>query len=93
MRRNQEEMCSYIDEWKQSGLSRKAFCRKRGIAPSTFSYWYTKYTPSDSGQGGDFVEVNPILSESIEVIYPNGVKIRMPQKSSLSALQALINLI
>lgn len=92
MGRNQEKMYGYIKEWKQSGLCRKEFCKKCGIAPSTFSYWYAKYTQSHRAKGVDFVEVNPTLPECLEVVYPNGVKIRVPENSSLSDLQALIKL-
>ena len=33
------EMCG---EFRDSGMSRKAFCESRGIAPSSFDYWLKK---------------------------------------------------
>ena len=33
------EMRRTLEEWEASGLSRRAFCEKRGIATATFDYW------------------------------------------------------
>ena len=96
MQKRQEEMFSTIEKWKQGSLSRKSFCREHHIAPSTFSYWYSKYTRSqgsDSRQGSGFIKVEPAFQSSLEVFYPNGVKIRLPQDTSVSDLRALIQLV
>lgn len=97
MRRSKEDMYCYIEEWQRSGLSRKEFCKKHGIAASTFSYWYSKYRQSEglepTTSSSDFIKVNPMLSDSLEVVYPNGVRIRLRQNSSISDLRALIQLI
>lgn len=95
MQRNREEMFALIEQWKESSEPRKAFCQKHGLAESTFSYWYSKYRKStnNSGQPGGFVNVQPSLHDNLEVVYPNGVKIRLPQDTSLADLRALIQLV
>lgn len=95
MQRNREEMFALIEQWKESSEPRKAFCQRHHIAPSTFSYWCTKYAKVNgtSQQAGGFVEVQPSLRDSLEVIYPNGVKIKLPQDVSLSDLRTLIQLV
>ncbi|WP_115870540.1 IS66 family insertion sequence element accessory protein TnpA [Marinoscillum furvescens] len=92
MQRNQEDMFALIEQWKNSAESRKAFCRRHNIAPSTFSYWYAKYQKTESAVKPGFVEVQPHLSRSLELIYPNGVKIRLPHDTSLSELRTLLQL-
>ena len=37
--RRATEMRRTVEEWEASGLSRRAFCEKRGIAITTFDYW------------------------------------------------------
>jgi len=92
MQRNKEEMFALIEQWEESSESRKAFCRKHNLAPSTFSYWYSKYRKPGPSKEPGFVEVQPHLSRSLELIYPNGVRIRLPQDTSLAELRTLISL-
>jgi len=35
----QEEMYTLVNEYRNSGLSAKAFSKEKGISPSTFCYW------------------------------------------------------
>lgn len=37
--RRAAEMRRTLKEWEASGLSRRVFCEKRGIAVTTFDYW------------------------------------------------------
>ena len=39
MKYTEEQMRGIINEWQQSGLSKKAFCLDRNIAYQTFQYW------------------------------------------------------
>lgn len=40
---SRSEMFSIIDQWQQSGLSQKAFCRDRSLRYSSFHYWFKIY--------------------------------------------------
>lgn len=80
-----------VTSFKSSGLSQREFCLREKIKLPTFSYWYRKVgavpTPTSSG----FTEVTPSLpSGGLEVVYPNGVRIRGIQ--DLSLLQLLVKL-
>jgi hypothetical protein len=90
-RASQQEMEVMVASFKSSGLSQREFCLRENIKLPTFSYWYrkvgTKATPTSSG----FTEVTPSLpSSGLEVVYPNGVRIRGIQ--DLAILQLLVKL-
>ncbi len=86
-------MFPIIEEWERSSESREEFCNRHNLQLSTFSYWRTRYAKSTANPTPGFVQVDPGLDENLEVIYPNGVIIRLPGTSSLSQLQALIGLV
>jgi len=72
-----EQMRQLVQQWKESGLTQKVFCEKIGIKRTTFANWIkrSKETPRVG-----FVAVTPPIkpvSESIEVIYPNGVRLKI----------------
>lgn len=94
IRRKEEEMFSLIRQWEESKKGRATFCSEYGLTVATFSYWRTKYLRAlKSDTSGEFVELKPLTPIPIEIIYPNGVIIRLPQSSSSSDLKALIRLI
>jgi hypothetical protein len=41
------KMFSMIRQWQGSGISQKAFCKKKDIAYATFHYWYKKFREVD----------------------------------------------
>ena len=69
-------MRQLVQQWKESGLTQKVFCEKIGIKRTTFANWVkrSKETPR-----ANFVAITPSIkpvAESIEVIYPNGVRLK-----------------
>lgn len=71
----QEEMYHLVMEYQSSGLSAKEFSRERGLSPSTFNYWVRKKKQEDCP--GGFVKIDTVSSNShLELIYPNGVRLR-----------------
>ncbi|WP_420915626.1 IS66 family insertion sequence element accessory protein TnpA, partial [Algoriphagus confluentis] len=57
----------------------------------TFSYWYRKVGAGATAVSSGFTEVSPSLpSGDLEVVYPNGVRIRGIQ--DLSLLELLVKL-
>ncbi|MCX2839409.1 IS66 family insertion sequence element accessory protein TnpB [Salinimicrobium sp. MT39] len=88
----QEEMYTLVNEYRNSGLSAKAFSTEKGISPSTFCYWIRK--KKDEDQPGGFVEVTKGLNASsgeLELIYPNGVKLQM-NAADLGLIARLVKL-
>lgn len=92
-RKTAQEMYPLIEQWESSGASQEDFCNSHDITLSTFTYWRGKYRKSSQVEESSFIELHPSCCSSLEVIYPNGVKIRLPQDASASDLQVLIGLI
>lgn len=76
-----QRMFHLVDQWRSSGQRRDEFCRKHQIKVSTFSYWTTRKNKSDREQGSGFVRIEPggssCLTDFVELIYPNGVRLRI----------------
>lgn len=85
-----EQMEVEIQKWRESGLRKKEYCQQQGITISTFTYWITRINQS-SGKG--FVPLLPAPrpeTSCIEVIYPNGVRLKVPA-SDLKTISQLIS--
>jgi hypothetical protein len=107
--RNQEraeEMELAIALWRESGLSKYAFCRNEKIGRATFNYWLKKYgntlnpplskKTSKAKSKQSFVALNISSPEQpyceLELEYPNGVKLRIPFDVSQERLRSLIGI-
>ncbi len=87
-------MFELMKEWESSGLDRPSFCARHGLKLSTFSYWRTRYRKSQGqAKAEGFVAIPPTLSSSIELVYPNGVKLVLPESTTCSTIAALIHLV
>ena len=92
-RRTSKEMFSLIAEWVSSHSTQREFCQSRGLKPSTFSYWHKKYQEAHVRQPAPFTEIVPEANSTIEICYPNGVKVCLPEGGrSLATIQALVRL-
>ena len=90
----ESKMFALMSLWESSGLTRQEFCKEHEIKLSNFSYWRTRYRKSQTASGSEnFIKVKPVLATSIELIYPNGVKMVLPANSDIATLSALINLV
>jgi len=95
-KRSSEEWFSLIKECRLSGLAVRDFCSIKGIHPSNFYYWAKRQrTPNEPG----FVPVTitqpsvPAMSQQIvEIVYPNGVIIRLGSEIDNRILAQLIRL-
>lgn len=95
-KRSKEEMFPLIEEWQSSGLTKKAYCKRKDIPFSLFFYWQKKY--NEQQQAGGFLPIN-IGNKSktsgkgfIEVKYPNGVIIRLPQDTGSEVIRRCVYL-
>lgn len=90
-----KEMALLMEEFANSGQSQKEFSAARGMAFHTFNYWFRKLKKEKEESAGFVrVETGTVLSgaaEQLEVVYPNGVKVRTCS-TDLSLLSRLIRL-
>ena len=88
-----DEMRPIIEKWEVSGLTKKEFCKQQDLAPSVFYYWYKKY--KSAGSAGGFIPIkikNSIQESHLEILYPNGVKLKLSTDISPSLLRQYIYL-
>lgn len=96
-----------LTEWQQSGLTQKAFCRKKNIALSHFTYYRTrikrrlapqkKLLPIKvvSDPKKSFHQHPPItankLKYAITIIFKNGIQLLVPENPETRTLVLLLN--
>jgi len=74
--------CGLLARQISSGLSIASFCRREGVALSTFHWWRRKLAPADgcgSPVAVDWVEAQPTTSPS----FPGGAAVRLGNASGL----------
>ena len=85
-----ERMQSMIVDWQRSGKSKKAYCAENGINEATFYYWFSRIKENHTA-GGNFITIDKAPRKNdIEIIYPNGVRIKV--ENDLGLLSQLIRL-
>ncbi|WP_270089285.1 IS66 family insertion sequence element accessory protein TnpA [Sphingobacterium sp. SYP-B4668] len=85
-----EYMLSMIADWQQSGKSKKAYCAEHGINEAKFYYWLSRIKESDKSAVGFLTIDKASKNSDIEIIYPNGVRIKV--EKDLGLLSQLIRL-
>ncbi|WP_237242131.1 IS66 family insertion sequence element accessory protein TnpB [Sphingobacterium sp. B29] len=79
-----ERMLSMIAEWHRSGKSKKAYCAENGINEATFYYWFSRSKENDTAGLGSFITIDKARGKSdVEIIYPNGVRIKIENDVAL----------
>ena len=79
-RRTQAQWSEILRQFESSGLGSREFCRREGLAPSSFQRWRREL---GSAAAAEFVELVPTSSPSVpsaswsfDVSLPNGVSLR-----------------
>jgi hypothetical protein len=86
-----EKMFSLVNQWRKSGLTRKAFADQHGFTDSSFEYWCRKHDNKVKQQPiiqPDFVELIPkhefksVVQEKantakVELELPGGIRIKI----------------
>jgi len=83
-------MYGLIEEQQASGQTAKAFCQQRQIKLGTFNYWLRKKRQS-SQSAFVAVDVESRSQGKTELIYPNGVRLRLDH-FDLQQIHQLISL-
>ena len=88
----EEQMFELIEKWEKGDLSIKKFCLRENITYFTFQYWRKKLLESARLSGFVSIEAPAPACPlgKLELHYPNGVKITLPENSSLDSVQQLL---
>lgn len=80
-------MQSMIADLHQSGMSKKRYCVENGINEATFYYWFSRIKENDIAARGSFITIDKARGKSdVEIIYPNGVRIKIENDVVVSQL-------
>jgi hypothetical protein len=97
-RRTLEEAAAMIERRRSGGLTIHAFCEAENINVATYYYWHQRLKSKESEETSVLVPINiersvqrcESNSESLELTYPNGVRISVPRYSELNLIRELI---
>jgi len=84
------EMMAHVAAKEQSGQSRKAYCAKHNLNLHVLNYWCAKGKRHANAHG--FVPVEVSTGASLELHYPNGVRLLLPMGTALEQVAACIRL-
>lgn len=93
-----EKMSGYVNQWAESGQSMQRFCKEQNLSYYTFRGWRKKIQGSatDIKKTGRFIPVSvkhlpgEPVSEMIEIHYPGGIAVKLPQNTKAGYIRTLI---
>jgi hypothetical protein len=94
----EQQMQQHIQTWQKSGQTQQEYCKQNSLGFHTFYYWLKRFRDRERVPGIDFVplrikdhRLTPI--GSLEIQYPNGVRLSVPSSMDVRLLSKLIRLI
>lgn len=92
---------SLMERHELSGLSVQSFCAQEFLSPVTFYYWRKRLRSVESQEASVLVPVcfektygteepSGVGPGSLELTYPNGVRLSVPARSDLSLIRELV---
>ena len=93
----QERMLLLVEQWRHSGLPKKAFCIQHKVANATFHYWYNKYKTKDVPNLSPFIPVRVKAEASVtpkvfaELTLTDGRKLTLYHFIEASFLKSLLS--
>ena len=81
-----------IQECSNSGLTKRDFCRRRGISEKSFYYWLRKLrSQMTEAAGPQIVPLgSPVISTEILQIQYRGAELKLPADVDVEAVAALL---
>ena len=81
-----------IEECSNSGLTKREFCRRRGISEKSFYYWLRKFRGQMAEAAGpQIVQLeSPVISTDMLQIQYRGAELRLPAGVDMDAVSALL---
>jgi transposase-like protein len=78
-----------LQKIEYSGLSIAQYCRENDIKPHIVRYWKQKLVKQESV---GFVRIaTDVPAQSMEIIYPSGVRLKLSTSIPIKDLKALLN--
>ena len=81
-----QQWAGWFDEFQQSGVTVKEFCKQKDVCQNSFYQWRKKlaieHSPADSIPKSPFVPVGIAGAASIEIELPGGAIVRVPNDAS-----------
>ena len=91
--RKAEEMYRLVNELESGGYDRQSFARLHGIGVAKLDYWRARYRRKN-GKGSGFIQLScKPDSVSLEILYPNGVCVRVNGDPGQVRLHELVTLL
>lgn len=90
------QMFDMIEQWQQSDLTKKAYCKQHSIKHHTFYYWYKRYRQhaDTDNKSSSFVKLQIRKSPAtpwVEIHFPGGIRLLFHDPVSSNYLKALIS--
>ena len=87
-----QQWAMLIQECNSSGLTKRAFCRQRGISEKSFYYWLRKMrSQMAEAAAPKLVQLEPISqTEDMLQIQYRGAELKLPAGVNLDAVTALL---
>jgi hypothetical protein len=90
LKEKRSAMRAVVEDWQSSGKSKKQYCLEKGINAAKFYYWYSKINDTEGSPRGFIPIEKTSATREIEVVYPNGVRLKVD--NDLPLLSQLIHL-
>ena len=85
-----QKMLAHVAAWKKSGKSRTSYCATHGLNPYTMACWCAGEDRVAVPSGVAPVDV--VTGGGIEVCYPNGVRLVLSARMSMTQVAAYVRL-
>ena len=92
----EEQRKQFLEEMRGSGLSVSAFCKKKGIKVSTFSYWRKHARQKE--KASEFIQIPQKLYHETTTgaeytITSGALKVHIPADTAINEIEALFSII
>ena len=88
--RTREQKQEIIQQWQQSGKTRKEFCMEQGISYNSLVSWCKELRDKKSSNGFTEVKLNQTTSLFAQVLLPGGIKIDFYQSIPAELIRSFI---
>ncbi|MCB9351980.1 MAG: hypothetical protein H6573_31485 [Lewinellaceae bacterium] len=85
------ERLAHVRAWRESGLTRPAYCREQGLKYGTFMSWFKLEAEQGNSTEGKFVALSsaPENSGVVEILFPNGIHVQYSGKLTAEVIKQL----
>ena len=87
-----QQWAMVVQECRSSGLSKREYCRQRGISEKSFYYWQRKFrTQIVASAAPQLVQLEavPVTEEVLQIQY-RGAELRLPAGVDMDAVSVLL---